>query len=859
MIPPHSADDTSPVAFVPTNIHQVIDLTDTAKAANAAKATLAAPIPAKFQKLHEFWNASNYLTAGQIFLMETNPLLREELKAEHIKPRLLGHWGTCPGQNFVYTHLNRLIKERELQMIYVSGPGHGGNFLIAQTYLEGTYSEVYPQITQDEAGIGKLFKQFSFPGGVPSHCAPETPGSLHEGGELGYCLSHSFGAVLDKPDLAIACVVGDGEAETGPLATSWHANKFLNPLTDGVVLPILHLNGAKIANASFLARIPNSELLALFQGYGYDPILIEGSDPGLMHPEFAQALDTWADKVKYIKVDAKAKHDRGELLDRPVWPMIILKTPKGWTGPKMIDGKAIEGTFRSHQVPISSPATNNVHLRTLETWLKSYEPDKLFDENGALRADLKMLLPPPELQLGRNKYINPTMTPLALPSLKSMAAVDVKVRGDTDASDMTVLGKFLAQVMVDNEATRNFRMFSPDETSSNRLHEVFKVTKRQFMGVLVPSVDESTGQYGRVMEMLSEHQCEGLLEGYLLTGGHGIFNTYEAFVHIIDSMFNQHVKWMETCEHIPWRHRLASLNLLLSSHVWRQDHNGFTHQDPGFLNHVSLKKSSVVRVYLPPDANTLLTVMHHCLGTYNRANVIVAGKHEAPQWLSMDEAQLHFHSGGGIWEWASNDKGRGVPHVILACAGDVPTLESLAAVSILQKALPQLRVRFINIVDLFKLASSREHPHGWSDDRFDSLFTKNQPVVFAFHGYPDLIHKLVFHRHNRNFVVKGYCEEGTITTPFDMTVRNGLDRYHQVMDVCDFIESGKCGGGATELDDETKSLAVYVRQEMMAKLVKHRDTITTTGLDMDEIRDWKWEDPAHANNGSGGPLFFRNM
>jgi xylulose-5-phosphate/fructose-6-phosphate phosphoketolase len=812
--------------------------------------------------MHEFWCASNYLTAGQIFLMETNPLLRLEggLKPEHIKPRLIGHWGTCPGQNFIYTHLNRLIKERELQMIYVSGPGHGGNFLIAQTYLEGTYSEYYPKITDDETGMGRLFKQFSFPGGVPSHCAPETPGSLHEGGELGYCLSHSFGAVLDKPNLTVCCVVGDGEAETGPLATSWHANKFLNPLTDGVVLPILHLNGAKIANAAFLARIPNSELLNLFKGYGYDPILIEGHDPGLMHPKFAEALDAWADKVKLIKDEAKAKQDRGELMDRPIWPMIILKTPKGWTGPKVVDGKAVEGTFRSHQVPISSPSTNPAHLKILELWLKSYEPEKLFDENGRLRSDLKALLPPPELQIGRNKYVNPIMTPLSLPNPQSWA-VEVKCRGATTASDMGEFGKYLAQVMVNNEAARNFRMFSPDETSSNRLQEVFKVTKRQFMGVLFPEVDESTGQYGRVMEMLSEHQCEGLLEGYLLTGGHGIFNTYEAFVHIVDSMFNQHAKWLEMCKHIPWRNRLASLNLLLSSHVWRQDHNGFTHQDPGFLNHVSLKKSDVVRVYLPPDANCLLQVMHHCLGTYNRANVIVAGKHEAPQWLSMDEAQLHCDNGGGIWEWASNDKGKGVPHVIMACAGDVPTLEALAAVSILHKALPTLRVRFINIVDLFKLASQKEHPHGWTDERFDSLFTKTQPVVFAFHGYPDLVQKLVFSRTNHKFVVKGYCEEGTITTAFDMTVLNGLDRYHMVMDVCDLIEAGKCGAG-TEVDEVIKSTAVYVRQDMMAKLVKHRNIITSTGLEMDEIRDWKWEglgNDDENNSNHSRPLFFKNM
>jgi len=834
---------------------------DTTNATATTASTFAPAIPKEFVLLDKYWKASNFLTAGQIYLNEKNPLLRRPLELGDIKPRLLGHWGTCPGQNFIYVHLNRLIKEKEIEMCYISGPGHGGNFLIAQTYLEGTYTDTYPHITQDEAGIGALFRQFSFPGGVPSHCAPETPGSMHEGGELGYSLAHAFGAVLDKPQLHVACVIGDGEAETGPLATAWHGNKFIHPLTDGVVLPILHLNGAKIANASYLARIPEEELLQLFRGYGYDPMVVvgegeAGSDPAHMHPAFAQALDEWARKVKLIKEHAQRQQDAGHLLDRPVWPMIILRTPKGWTGPKVVDGKRIEGTFRSHQVPMSSPHDNKEHLSQLEEWLKSYGPDTLFDPNGTLFAELRDLLPPQKFQMGRSPHVNPIMKPLTLPRDLTEFAVVVTTtcnRGGTEAADNRVLGKYLAEVFRLNEAAKNFRMFSPDETDSNRLQDVWDATDRQFMGIIQPDVDEHTKQYGRVMEMLSEHQCQGLLEGYLMTGGHGLLNSYEAFVHIISSMFNQHAKWLETCQNIPWRNHLSSLNLLLSSHVWRQDHNGFTHQDPGFLNHVSLKKSNVVRVYLPPDGNCLICTMHHCLQTYNRCNVIVSGKHAAPQWLSLDEAKMHCDAGAGIWPWASSDRDRGgEPNVIIACAGDVPTLEALAATSILRRLLPKLRVRFINVVDLFILASPKDHPHGLSDVVFDSWFTTDRPVVFAFHGYPCLVEKLVYRRQNRNFIVQGYNEEGTITTPFDMAVRNQLDRYNLVIKVCDAIESGQCG---PNLDEEVKWNTVYVRQEMMGKLVTHRNYINEHGVDMDEVNDWKW----HEAVGEGRPHFFRNL
>jgi xylulose-5-phosphate/fructose-6-phosphate phosphoketolase len=717
----------------------------------------ATPIPEEFRALDRYWGASNYLSVGQIYLYGKNPLLRRPLALSDIKPRLLGHWGTVPGQNFIYCHLNRLIMKRGVSVLYISGPGHGGNAQVAQSYLEGTYSEIYPNITEDEEGIGKLFKQFSFPGGIPSHCSPDTPGSMHEGGELGYSLSHAFGAVLDKPNLIVACVVGDGEAETGPLATSWHSNKFLNPKTDGVVLPILHLNGYKIANPTLLDRIPKAELISLFVGYGYEPILVEGSDPGKMHPQFAAALDRCYDRIAQIKADANACKGK---MARPVWPMLILRTPKGWTGPKVVDGNLIEGTHRSHQVPMSSPTENASHLPILEAWLKSYKPTELFDSNGTLIPELKALVVPHELRMSANPYTNPCTKKLILPDFTPFG-VTFSNRGELKASDCEVFGEYLRAIVEANEPTKNFRIFGPDETQSNRLGAVFKVTKKQFMGEIDEERDENMAQYGRVMEMLSEHTCEGWLEGYILTGGHGLLNSYEAFIHIISSMFNQHAKWIKMIKEIHWRNRLAGLNILLASHVWRQDHNGFTHQDPGFLNHVITKKAANVRIYLPPDANCLLYVMHRCFASYNRINVVVAGKHPAPQWLSIDEAKVHCKLGLSVWEWASNDRGTG-PDVVIACAGDVPTLEALAATQLLRTRLPKLKVRFVNVVDLMKLLKPEEHEHGLTDENFDSLFTKDKPVVFAFHGYPHLIQKLVFARSNQNFTVKGYIEEGAL-------------------------------------------------------------------------------------------------
>jgi len=716
----------------------------------------ATPIPDEFKALDLYWRAANYLSVGQIYLYGKNPLLRRPLEISDIKPRLLGHWGTVPGQNFIYCHLNRLIMNKGISCLYISGPGHGGNAQVAQSFLEGTYSEIYPNITQDETGISKLFKQFSFPGGIPSHCSPDTPGSMHEGGELGYSLSHAFGAVLDKPNLIAACVIGDGEAETGPLATSWHSNKFLNPKTDGVVLPILHLNGYKISNPTLLDRIPKSELISLFVGYGYEPILVEGDDPGKMHPQFAAALDSCYEKIAKIKEDANACKG---LMPRPIWPMLILRTPKGWTGPKIVDGKMIEGTHRSHQVPMSSPTENPSHLPILEAWLKSYKPEELFDSNGTLRPELKALVVPHDLRMSANPYTNPHVKKLILPDYTDYG-VEFHRRGELKVGDCEVFGEYLRAIVEANESSKNFRIFGPDETQSNRLGAVFKVTKKQFMGEIDDKRDENMAQYGRVMEMLSEHTCEGWLEGYVLTGGHGLLNSYEAFIHIISSMFNQHAKWIKMIKEIHWRHRLPSLNILLASHVWRQDHNGFTHQDPGFLNHVITKKPENVRIYLPPDANCLLSVMNHCFASYNRINVVVAGKHPAPQWLSIDEAKVHCTMGASIWDWASNDRGKG-PDVVVACAGDVPTLEALAAVSILRKQLPKLSVRFVNVVDLMKLLSREEHVHGLTDAVFDALFTKDKPVVFAFHGYIHLIQKLVFGRTNQNFLVKGYIEEGT--------------------------------------------------------------------------------------------------
>ncbi len=767
------------------------------------------------QKMNAYWRAANYLSVGQIYLHD-NPLMKESLKPEHIKKMLLGHWGTTPGQNFIYVHLNRIIKKYDLDMIYISGPGHGGPAIVGNVYLEGTYSEVYPNISEDEEGLKKLFTQFSFPGGIPSHVSPECPGSMHEGGELGYSLSHAFGAVFDNPDLIVSCVVGDGEAETGPLATAWHSNKFLNPVTDGVVLPILHLNGYKIANPAVLARIGHQELDHLFQGYGWKPYLLEGDDPMTMHHQMATLLDTVIKEIKNIKVRAAKNND----FERPRWPMIILKTPKGWTGPKFVDGLPVEGTFRAHQVPITDPATNPEHLKQLEDWLRRYKPEELFDEEGKLLPELKELAPKAERRMGANPHSNGgnKLHDLHLPDFRNYA-LEMKNRNETGPGDTLILGKFVRDIFKLNLDKKNFRLFGPDKTLSNRLNAVFEVTNRQWEAEMI-EIDEFLKKEGRVMEMLSEHQCEGWLEGYILTGRHGLFNCYEAFIHIIDSMFNQHAKWLKVTADLPWRKKIPSLNILLSSHVWRQDHNGFTHQDPGFIDHVVNKKASVVRVYLPADAN--------CLRSRHYVNVVVAGKHPSPQWLSMDEAIVHCTKGIGIWEWASNDEGS-EPDVVMACAGDVPTLETLAAVSILRERLPELRIRVVNIVDLMKLQPESEHPHGLNDKDFDGLFTKNKPVIFAFHAYPWLIHRLTYRRTNHHNVhVRGYKEEGTITTPFDMTVMNQLDRFDLVQDVIDRLP---------QLEDK----AAYLKQEMKDKLIEHKNYIRKNGIDMPEVRNWKWE------------------
>jgi xylulose-5-phosphate/fructose-6-phosphate phosphoketolase len=778
--------------------------------------------PENIADLHAYWRASNYLAVGQIYL-RANPLLKEPLKAEHIKQVLLGHWGTTPGQNFIYVHLNRIIKKYDLNMIYVSGPGHGGPAMVAQTYLEGTYSEVYPEISQDEEGLIKLFKQFSFPGGIPSHVSPECPGSIHEGGELGYSLSHAFGAVFDHPSLIVSCVVGDGEAETGPLATAWHSNKFLNPVTDGVVLPILHLNGYKIANPTVLARIPEEELISLFKGYGWKPYLLSGDDPASMHLEMARLLDQVISEIKEIKEKAQ-KGDEG----RPSWPMIILRSPKGWTGPKMVDGLQVEGSFRAHQVPLSDPAQSPEHLIQLEEWLHSYKPEELFDEKGRLLPHLAALVPVAERRMGANPYANGglLLKDLRMPDFHRYGYT-IEKKGNMGPGDTLVLGAFIRDVIKLNEETRNFRLFGPDETLSNKLNAVFDVTNRQWNAVTVPS-DDLLKKDGRVLEMLSEHQCEGWLEGYLLTGRHGLFNCYEAFIHIIDSMFNQHAKWLKVTAGIAWRRKISSLNILLASHVWRQDHNGFTHQDPGFIDHVVNKKASVVRVYLPPDANCLLSVMDHCLRSRHYVNVVVAGKHPSPQWLSIEEATVHCTRGIGIWPWASNDAGE-EPDIVMACAGDVPTLEILAAVSILREHLPNLKIRVVNVVDLMKLQPESEHPHGLNDDDFDALFTRNKPVIFAFHAYPWLIHRLTYRRTNHsNIHVRGYKEEGTITTPFDMTVLNEMDRFHLVIDALKRLPQL----GAT---------SAYLKQEMEEQLIKHKLFIRENGIDMPEIRTWQWE------------------
>ena len=774
-------------------------------------------------KINAYWRAANYLSVGQIYLYD-NPLLKEPLKPDHIKPMLLGHWGTTPGQNFIYVHLNRIIKKYNLNMIYISGPGHGGPAIVGNVYLEGTYSEVYPNISQDEEGLKNLFKQFSFPGGIPSHVSPECPGSIHEGGELGYSLSHAFGAAFDNPELIVSCVVGDGEAETGPLATAWHSNKFLNPVTDGVVLPILHLNGYKIANPTVLARIGNEELEQLFLGYGWKPYLIEGDDPIEMHQKMAQLLDRVIEEIKAIKENAAQNKNS----DRPHWPMIILKSPKGWTGPKYVDGLMIEGNFRAHQVPITDPATNPEHLQQLEEWFKSYKPEELFDANGRFLPELADLAPKGERRMGANPQANGGLLlhNLRMPDFRDYG-IDLPVRGETGTGDTLVLGKFIRDIINENLAQKNFRLFGPDETLSNKLNFVFEITNRQWDAPIIET-DEFLSKEGRVMEMLSEHQCEGWLEGYLLTGRHGLFNCYEAFIHIIDSMFNQHAKWLKVTSHLPWRRKISSLNILLTSHVWRQDHNGFTHQDPGFLDHVINKKAEVVRVYLPPDANCLLSVMDHCFRSRHYINVVVAGKHSAPQWLSIEEAVVHCTKGIGIWTWASNDKDA-EPDVVMACAGDVPTLETMAAVSILREKLPDLKVRVVNVVDLMKLQPVKEHPHGLSDADFDTLFTKNKPVIFAFHGYPWLIHRLTYRRTNHsNIHVRGYKEEGTITTAFDMTVLNDLDRFHLVMDTLDRLP-------------QLKDRSAFLKQEMRDKLVEHKYYIRKNGLDMPEIKNWKWK------------------
>ncbi len=777
----------------------------------------------EIHEIHAYWRAANYLSVGQIYLLD-NPLLERPLTLEHIKPRLLGHWGTTPGLNFIYVHLNRIITQHDLNMIYIAGPGHGGPALVANTYLEGTYSEVYPNITQDADGMKKLFKQFSFPGGIPSHVAPETPGSIHEGGELGYALSHAYGAVFDNPDLIAACVIGDGEAETGPMATAWHSNKFLNPNQDGAVLPILHLNGYKIANPTLLARISHHELESLFVGYGYRPYFVEGSDPIRMHNFMATALDAALADIASIQHDARQKGKK----TRPQWPMIVLRTPKGWTGPKEVDGKKAEGSWRSHQVPLTELTAKKEHVKLLEKWLKSYSPQDLFSKEGKLSPELSHLAPQGLHRMGANPHANGglLLKDLKMPNFRDYA-VNVPQSGITLGESTREMGNFLRDVMKLNFASRNFRIFGPDETASNRLGALFDVTNRTWMAETTPD-DDHLSPDGRVVEMLSEHNCQGWLEGYLLTGRHGLFSCYEAFIHIIDSMFNQHAKWLKvTQKDIPWRAPIASLNYLLTSHVWRQDHNGFSHQDPGFIDHVVNKKAEVIRVYLPPDANSLLFVTDHCLRSRNLVNVIVAGKQPGLQYMNMDTAIKHCTAGIGIWEWASNDRGH-EPDVVMTCCGDVPTLETLAAVDLLRQYVPELKVRVINIVNLMKLQPPHEHPHGLTDKDFDTLFTIDKPIIFAFHGYPWLIHRLTYRRTNHhNLHVRGYKEEGTTTTPFDMTVRNNLDRYHLASDVIDRVP-------------QLGTLAAYAKQTFRDKLIEHKDYIMNYGEDMPEIRNWTW-------------------
>ena len=779
------------------------------------------------EKIDAYWRAANYLSVGQIYLYD-NPLLKKPLSKAHIKPRLLGHWGTTPGLNFIYVHLSRLIKAHDLDMIYITGPGHGGPGLVANAYLEGTYSEVYPNISQDEEGMKKLFKQFSFPGGIPSHVAPETPGSIHEGGELGYALSHAYGAAFDNPNLIVACVIGDGEAETGPLATSWHSNKFLNPASDGAVLPILHLNGYKIANPTVLARISHEELEQLLRGYGYTPHFVEGDEPAKMHQLMAATLDQVITEIKQIQTGARTrtKGGRGEV-KRPRWPMIVLRTPKGWTCPKEIDGKRTEGYWRSHQVPMGEMHENPQHVKILEKWMKSYRPEQLFDQSGRFKAELAALAPKGERRMSANPHTNggALLKELRLPDFRDYA-VKLSSPGSVNAEATQVMGKFLRDVVKTNLENRNFRLFSPDENNSNRWQDVLDVTNRVWMADRY-SYDDHLAPDGRVMEMLSEHQCQGWLEGYLLTGRHGFFSCYEAFVHIIDSMFNQHAKWLKVSNDITWRRPIASLNYLLSSHVWRQDHNGFSHQDPGFIDHVVNKKAEVVRVYLPPDANCLLSVTDHCLRSRNYVNVIVAGKQPAPQWLNMDQAIKHCTAGIGIWEWASNDRGD-EPDVVMACCGDVPTLETLAAVDLMRRHVPELKIRVVNVVDLMALQPASEHPHGLKDKDFDALFTTDKPIIFAFHGYPWLIHRLTYRRTNHeNLHVRGYKEEGTTTTPFDMCVLNDLDRFHLVQDVIDRVP-------------QLGARAAYAKQAIRDALIDHKAYISEHGEDAPEISGWTW-------------------
>ncbi|ABK52294.1 Fructose-6-phosphate phosphoketolase [Acidothermus cellulolyticus 11B] len=772
-----------------------------------------------------YWRAANYLCVGQLYLLD-NPLLREPLRPEHIKPRLLGHWGTTPGLNFIYTHMNRFIRRDDWNAIFITGPGHGGPAPVAQAYLEGTYSEIYPSITRDEEGLRRLFRQFSFPGGIPSHAAPETPGSIHEGGELGYSLAHAFGAVFDNPDLLAVCVVGDGEAETGPLATSWHSNKFLNPRHDGAVLPILHLNGYKIAGPTVLGRIPRSELLALFEGYGYRPLLVAGDDPAAMHQLMARTLEEALDDIREIQ-----RRARSGVPGRPTWPMIILETPKGWTGPCEVDGRPVEGSFRSHQIPLTDPRGNAEHLAMLEAWMRSYRPEELFDAHGAVRPELTDLAPRGARRMSANPHANGgvLLRDLFLPDFTAYA-VPVEKPATTTSEATRVLGRYLRDVLALNAESRNFRIFGPDETASNRLDAVFDVENRMLNADILPT-DDHIAPDGRVMEVLSEHLCQGWLEGYLLTGRHGLFNSYEAFIHIVDSMFNQHAKWLKVTRSLPWRRPIASLNYLLSSHVWRQDHNGFSHQDPGFIDLVVNKKAEVIRVYLPPDTNTLLSVMDHCLRTRNYVNVVIAGKQPALNYLSMPDAIAHCTRGIGVWSWASNDMGddgRGEPDVVMAAAGDVPTLEALAATALLREFFPDLRVRFINVVDLMRLQPSSEHPHGLTDAEFDALFTTDKPVIFAFHGYPWLIHRLTYRRTNhKNIHVRGYKEEGTTTTPFDMAMLNDIDRYHLVMDVIDRVPS-------------LGTRAYHIRQRMADERLAKRRYTRDVGDDHPDVKNWVW-------------------